>query len=156
MEQAKKIGFDSGVETEHHIGKVRDYIYEVVQHLNTRSLTHDQSKLKPPEKEILDEWTPKLRGITYGSDQYRDMMKQMKPMIEHHHQNNPHHPEFYEGGIHDMDLIDIVEMLCDWKAATLRHDDGDIRQSVAINMERHGIDKQLADIFYNTINRLGW
>jgi hypothetical protein len=50
-----------------------------------------------------------------------------------------------------MDIVDLVEMLCDWKAATMRHDGGDIERSIAINAERFGISDQLAGIIKNSV-----
>jgi hypothetical protein len=47
-------------------------------------------------------------------------------------------------------------MLFDWKAATERHADGDIRKSIEINKERFKISEQLCDIFRNTVNRMNW
>ena len=48
-----------------------------------------------------------------------------------------------------MNLIDIVEMICDWKAATLRHNDGNLLKSVEINAKRFGMDDQLKQIFFS-------
>jgi hypothetical protein len=50
-----------------------------------------------------------------------------------------------------MDLIDLVEMFCDWKAATLRHKDGDINKSIEINSQRFKMSDQLKKIFINTL-----
>jgi hypothetical protein len=33
-----------------------------------------------------------------------------------HHKNNPHHPEHWSGGIHEMPKIYLAEMVCDCKA----------------------------------------
>lgn len=55
-----------------------------------------------------------------------------------------------------MDLLDIVEMLCDWKAATERHNDGDIMKSLEINKNRFNIDDQLFAILENTVKRMEW
>ncbi len=51
-----------------------------------------------------------------------------------------------------MTLMDLVEMFCDWWAATKRHDDGCIRRSIQINRKRFNIDEQLVKIFENTVN----
>jgi len=56
-----------------------------------------------------------------------------------------------EKGILGMSLLDLVEMLCDWKAATLRHNDGDIRKSIEINQKRFGYSDELKAIFLNTL-----
>ena len=42
-------------------------------------------------------------------------------------------------GVNDMTLVDLVEMLADWKAATERHDDGDLAKSLEIQRERFGL-----------------
>jgi hypothetical protein len=50
-----------------------------------------------------------------------------------------------------MTLVDVVEMLCDWAAATQRHDDdGDIFDSIEKNAERFDLSEQLAQILRNT------
>ena len=76
----------------------------------------------------------------------------MKPALDHHYANNRHHPEHFENGISDMNLIDLIEMICDWKSATARHSDGDIKRSIIINTNRFKLSDQLAKILSNTAN----
>ncbi len=133
-----------------HIETVRNYLSCVIFELLQRSSGHDQSKLQTPEVEIFEEYTPKLRGVTYGSDEYKAMMKEMKVAIDHHNSVNRHHPEHFENGVNGMNLIDLLEMMCDWKAASLRHSDGDIIKSIKINKDRFGISDQLETILINT------
>lgn len=142
--------YDSKFETREHIYNVRELINWFCAELGFRGILHDRSKLEDPEKPIFDEWTPKLSGVTYGSDEYHDMLKQMKPAIYHHQKNNRHHPEYFKNSIEDMNLIDLVEMFLDWKAATLRHKDGDLFKSIDINKKRFKINDQLCQIFKNT------
>lgn len=59
-------------------------------------------------------------------------------------------------GMAGMSLLDLVEMLADWKAATERHDTGDIDRSIDINSERFGYDEMLRSIFHNTVREMGW
>lgn len=148
--------YDSKGDTLEHIGKVRSFMSHIVRCLLHAADKHDDSKLRIPEKEHFDRMTPKLSGVTFGSDEYRAMLKELGPAIEHHNKMNPHHPEYYVNGINGMNLVDIIEMLCDWKAATLRHADGDIQRSLKVNAKRFGMDKQLVDILSNTIRRMGW
>lgn len=83
--------------------------------------------------------------------------KDLKPAIDHHMANNDHHSEFHgEDGINGMNLISLIEMLCDWKAAIERGKNGDILKSLNINAERKGISKQLKRILLNTIQYLNW
>jgi hypothetical protein len=55
-----------------------------------------------------------------------------------------------------MSLLDIVEMFCDWKAASERTKQGSIMQSLGVNQKRFGIDAQLLAIFENTVKELNW
>jgi hypothetical protein len=84
------------------------------------------------------------------------MLSDLKPTLDHHYANNSHHPEHFEKGINDMDLFDIVEMLADWKAATERHDNGDIHKSLEINKDRFHLSEQTYNILKNTIKNLNW
>jgi hypothetical protein len=55
-----------------------------------------------------------------------------------------------------MKLFDVLEMLMDWKAASERHADGDIRRSLVINTDRFKLSPQLVSILANTIRERGW
>lgn len=145
------MSYDSKEDTEKHIETVRYFIDLIISELSHRKTKHDQSKLSVHEKPIFDNYTPKLKNSTYGSDEYKEFLKEMKVALDHHYKSNRHHPEHFENGIKDMNLIDIIEMFCDWKAATLRHDDGDIKKSVVINKERFGYTEELERLFNNTI-----
>lgn len=137
-----------------HIETVRNFIDAVISEFIHRAQQHDQSKLEPPESEIFEEYTPKLRSVAYNSDEYHATMKKMKVAIDHHVAVNKHHPEHFKDGINDMTLIDLIEMLCDWKASSLRQNDGNLNKSVEINAKRFGIETQLARILYNTVKWL--
>lgn len=138
------------IETKKHIEQVCVLIDRMTLALKNRALRHDQSKLNPPELEIFQIYTEKLKDTTYGSDEYRQYLKEMKPALDHHYQFNRHHPEHFKNGISGMNLIDLVEMFCDWLAATKRHTDGDIFKSIKTNKERFGYNELLESILINT------
>ena len=138
------------VETQKHIELVRKFIRIFTDRLTTRGVDHDKLKLKSPEVEIFTEFTPKLADSTYGSDEYNEFLTQMKPALEHHYANYRHHPEHFVDGVNDMNLIDLVEMICDWKASTLRHNDGNLLKSIEINAKRFNMSEQLTQILLNT------
>jgi hypothetical protein len=163
------MGYDSRIDTYKHIATVRAFLHRVVTNLLVRGEGHDLSKLESPEKEIFDEFTPKLAASTYGSDEYTSYLVAMKPALDHHYKANSHHPEFYARefgeihpqlvangeGIRGMSLLDLIEMLCDWKAATLRHNDGDILRSIEINQKRFGYSDEMK-ILLNSVRELGF
>lgn len=138
------------VETQKHIENVRKFIKIVTDKLTQRGIDHDRLKCESPELELFTEFTPKLAKSTYGSDEYNSFLKELSPALQHHYANYRHHPEHFDKGINDMNLIDMVEMICDWKAATLRHNDGNLLKSVEINAKRFSMDDQLKQIFINT------
>ncbi len=115
-----------------HIENVRKFIRFVTDKLTTRGVEHDRLKLEPPEVDIFTEYTPRLAESTYGSEEYNSFLKEMDVALQHHYANYRHHPEHFERGINDMNLVDIVEMLCDWKAASMRHNDGNLLGCVHI------------------------
>lgn len=129
----------------------RYLIHLCIADLASRGLVHDQSKLRSPEVEIFTEFTPKLESSTYGSPEYEQYREDMGPALDHHYKMNRHHPEHFNAGIGEMNLLDIIEMLCDWKAATLRHADGDIRTSIQTNQERFEIADSLSGTLFHTL-----
>jgi len=146
--------YDSAKETLYHIQRVSRLIHNVCKDLLDRADKHDESKLQYPEKAVFDKFTSRLSKVTYGGDEYNsDTAGDMKPALKDHYAANSHHPEHYENGIGGMDLLGLIEMLCDWKAASERHPDGDIRKSIKINKERFGMSDQLVSIFKNTSKR---
>ena len=148
--------YDSRNDTLVHIKRVSQLLTEAASELIKRANIHDDSKLESPEKEIFDEMTPKLKHSTYGSDEYKDFLKKMKPALDHHYANNSHHPEHHKNGVNGMDLLDLIEMFFDWKAATERHDSGDLFKSIEINKKRFELSDQVVDIFKNTAKNLGY
>lgn len=157
--------YDSTKDTKEHKKKVHKYLKWCSKNLLYRGLVHDDSKLESPEKEIFDEYTPKLKNSTYGSEEYKTFLREMEKALKHHYENNDHHPEYFSmrykqrdgkgtptyKGLSGMNLLQITEMLCDWYAATQRHENGDIYKSIEYNQERFGYSDEIKSIFYNTI-----
>lgn len=112
--------------------------------------------MEDPELEIFDEYTPKLKNSTYGSEEYMGFLTEMTVALDHHYSNNRHHPEYFENGVDGMTLIDLVEMLADWKAATERHADGDLNKSFEFQQKRFNLSDQLVSILRNTAKEAGW
>lgn len=144
--------YDSRHDTWTHIHEVQRGLNVVIKDLLTRAHVHDQSKLVWPELEAFNVSTPKLAGLKFGSPEYQQSLDDMRPALEHHYSVNSHHPQHYENGIRDMSLMDLIEMLVDWKAACKRHDDGgNIRDSIEFNAKRFGFGDELKGILLNTV-----
>lgn len=58
-------------------------------------------------------------------------------------------------GINGMTLIDLVEMVCDWKAAS-EEKEGSFINSIRYNEQRFGMSQQLTDVIINTAEAMEW
>lgn len=152
------MNYDSTADTKEHIDKVQERLAMVSMNLRDRAHAHDASKLEEPEKSAYDRLMEfkSSHEMIYGSPDYAEGLKILGPALDHHYAANSHHPQHYENGIGGMSLLDLIEMLCDWKAAGERYKDGNITQSLAHNRERFGISDQLFAILENTVKELGW
>lgn len=148
--------YDSTEDTLTHIEEVRFRLAEIGAKLKRRGRIHDVTKLESPEKEIFDAMTPRLKTLTYGSDEYKASLAEMGLALDHHYRMWRHHPQHFEDGVNGMNLLDVIEMIADWKAASERHADGDILKSLEINRERFKISDQLYSILVNTVLEMGW
>ena len=144
----------NNLKTLHHIQEVRKNIYQMIIELDSRGKNHDHTKLESPEQEIFAENADELGKTIYGTPEYEALLEKVKPAIVHHYSKNRHHPEHWKNGIEDMTLIDLVEVLCDWKASTAKNKDGNIRKSIEINAKRFNINPQLVKILENTVREM--
>lgn len=149
-------GYDSTADTLRHAARVAELLAPLAAELVARGIAHDRSKTRDPELSTFDRVTPQLRELTYGTDEYKTALADMGPALAHHYGANRHHPEHFTHGVDGMTLVDLLEMLADWRAATERHADGDLLKSLEIQRERFGIGDQLAGILANTAAFNGW
>jgi hypothetical protein len=148
--------YDSTDDTRDHIGKVQRNMAAIRDLLLQRAAAHDLSKLQEPEKSAFDRMGQKASETVYGSDEYKAAIAELGPALAHHYKVNTHHPEHYQNGVAGMSLLDVLEMLCDWAAASERYKNGSVAQSLTVNKERFGISDQLFTILQNTVKELGW
>lgn len=149
-----RMTYDSTEDTLRHIQRVQDLLNAFATALIRRGEMHDQSKLGPVEKPARDNYPPDFEH-RYGTP--RDCPVALRSAFERHHATNSHHPEFYgEAGVSGMDLLDLVEMFFDWKAAGEPYRYDTFSASLEINRNRFALDPQLVAIFKNTAERLGW
>lgn len=148
--------YDSTADTLRHSRRVGELVHQVVKDLLDRAVTHDLSKTEPPELAFYDEFGPKIAASAYGSDEYYAHVEAMRPGLIHHYAANRHHVDHFTDGIAGMTLVDLVEMLADWRAATERNKSTDFAAGLAINRKRYGIDDQLWSVLWNTAEAMGW
>jgi hypothetical protein len=136
-----------------HKRRVGLYLQKVANALFQRAVVHDNSKFSPEEYEPYEEAFPELQKYAYGTEEFKAALRKIKPAINHHYENNSHHPEYFEAGISQMNLLDVVEMVCDWIAASERSQT-DLLKGLEMNKERFKINDQLHCIIKNTVIEL--
>lgn len=143
-----------------------DYLHELVSHkklvghylnqalykLIRRAIEHDMSKFGPEEFWPYAYQLPRFREVEYGTPDYQECIKAIRPAIDHHFQQNRHHPEHFPEGIGGMNLLDVLEMVCDWMAASQRGGGGPLR--LDLQQKRFGIDDQLQGLIERTVIEL--
>lgn len=139
--------------THQHINDVRDKLNIFVRLLLQRGDRHDESKLEEPELSGFAEVNDELPKLVYNSEEYKENLAKLEDTLRAHYGANRHHPQHWENGVNDMDLIDILEMLADWLSSTKRNKGGNLNFSLKDNAERFGIGDQLLAIMTNTIER---
>lgn len=156
------MAYDSRPETQEHIHRVQEFLQRARTNLQNRAAIHDASKLVEPELSAFDIATPKLAELEYGSEEYKQSLKDLGPALDHHFENNDHHPEHYSNGITGMSLMALIEMLCDWRAASERVKQrtdnpkkvASFETGLAYNQQRFGYSDELAQILLNTAREL--
>ena len=129
---------------------VATHLQQAATSLFHRAAVHDNSKFEPEEYDLYEEVFPELQKHAFGSEQMKLAYVRLGPALQHHLHVNRHHPEYHERGINGMNLLDVLEMVCDWMAASRRSQTG-IAKGLEINKERYGIDGQLFAIIKNTV-----
>ena len=143
--------------TRKHMQRVSELLGEFAILLIQRAAVHDLSKLTPMEICPLSDMQRLIDAegqAPYGSDEYKRRTALLGPMLENHYADNSHHPEHYGNGVNGMDLLDLVEMFLDWKAASERGEESAMNLSHSV--VRFKIEPQLGDIFVNTAKTLGF
>lgn len=81
---------------------------------------HDESKYTDIEFEpyrVRFYPTTEEKELLKNPDYFNQQQENFLTAWEHHYKNNPHHPKYWvkeDGTIIDMELVYIIEMICDW------------------------------------------
>ena len=140
-----------------HVSEVKENLEDVCNAIKKRGIAHDRTKFQELEFDAFVSTRDKFKKATYGSKEYQECIDMIKPAIEHHYKNNNHHIKYYKNGINDMSLIDILELLADWKAASRRGQNAKtFKDSINFSLEKHNIQFPLKEIILNTAKSLNW
>lgn len=142
--------YDSTVDARLHIEIIHRVMEKIISELSYREMHHDDSKFVEPELSTYNKYIPLLKETPFGSKEYVEVRDKMyNDGLKHHFENNRHHPEHFENGIKDMTLVDVVEMFCDWYAASQRSDTG-FEDGLKFNKDKFKMSDELYRVFKNT------
>jgi len=142
------------LDTLQHKRAVARFLRYIISDLYDRAITHDDTKFSDEEYDLYAQVVPRLKEVPFGSDEYKAIVRELDPGIEHHVKSSRHHVQYHKRGIEGMHLVDLLEMVVDWKAASMRPPANDVKESLPWNFGRFKIEPQLAAVIRNTIDFL--
>ncbi len=133
-----------------HRRAVQRWMQQFAITLLRRAENHDNSKLKSPEFELWEQMDSEPK-YAYGTKEYFEKMDRYRPLFELHWKNNRHHPEHFERSYDDIDLIDILEMICDWLSYKDNLTYTQASELVSMQCERYNFSEELRELILNTL-----
>ena len=126
-----------------HTRSVRQSIAKVVSELICRSTIHDDKKLEEVDRRI--DRRRAINHLPYGSSERKEADEPYRDLNKKHYCQYRHHPEHFKNGIDDMNLVDVIEMVCDWAAY------GNLDKNLPVNQDKYCVSQQLMKLIKNTI-----
>lgn len=150
-------------DTRKHQQWVAEQMIICAKRLLDRAVVHDASKFSDVERKayVGPVWELNTRDVPYGSEEYKRLTAQMGEGWDHHKAHNTHHPEynkvncpeFASDPFSGMDLFELMEMLCDWIAASKRRGNSPWLPIKRFS-EEMGLSHQLQCVLQNTLGSL--
>lgn len=148
--------FEVLTDTISHISEVAENLIRMAEDLKARGVAHDRSKFEAIEFDAFVQTRPKFKVANYGTPEYQECVDIIKPSIDHHYKVNRHHTGFFSDGFQSMNLLDILEMLADWRAASRRSPDLTFKDSLPRAYAKYGIPENMQRHIEETLKFLGW
>jgi len=137
-----------------HISEVKENLASIKNDLEKRGVAHDRSKLEAIEFDAFVKTRPKFKTVNFGTKEYQKCTDEIKPAIDHHYAVNRHHTAYHFNGFDDMNLLDILEMLADWKAASRRNTGLSFADSLPKAYEKYSIPENMQRHIESTLTYL--
>lgn len=106
-----------------------DDLYNAIEELEKgRIYDHDMSKYSDEEFEPYRAkyYATEKESSGLTDEEKTELDRKADLAWKHHYENNPHHPKYWldkeTNKPTDMDLISIIEMICDWEAMSMKFD----------------------------------
>ena len=125
-----------------HRETVAEHLHNLADYFRHRAREHDRSKLRLDEFAGFSRINRIAREHPYGTQEYEESMDTEKGpdgCITLHFSRNAHHPE-YHGHEREMGLLDLMEMVADWKGAADTYGTNTLRDAMPVNRKRFDFD----------------
>jgi hypothetical protein len=142
-------------DTRKHQKLVADVMVKSAKEILDRAMLHDRSKFEDAvERKSYVEpvYALNTEKVPYGSERYKELTDAMGEGWLHHKANNDHHPEHWatDHPFEKMNVFQILEMCCDWIAASKRRGNNPILPLARMRKD-FGMTEQLSEVIANTI-----
>lgn len=138
-----------------HRLEIKETVNAICEELYARAENHDLSKFTKEESNLFSAYFKKFKKTQVGSKEYFGFLEYLKPSIKIHYKRNRHHPQYFKRGMLDMNLIDLIEMLVDWKSIA-KQGNNNILDLINLNQERFGYNDEIKELFLTTVRYFGW
>lgn len=139
-----------------HKNYVQSYMFATMQLINTRVVNHDMDKINNDEIfDVYDEHFETLKSIPFGTDEYRNYeLEHFKTAHKLHNQQRHHfYTEEHEQDT-QVNMIDIIEVICDIMASSKQYTNGDVdlENIASVIYNKPTIKDYVSyDLIYNTV-----
>jgi len=139
-----------------HRAHVAARLGQIIARLRERAELHDLTKIQPEEFDVFVETHEEFAKARFGTPEYAAVEEKGRKAVQHHYKHNPHHVKHHENGWEDMNLIDLLEMLADWKAASRRNPGKWWGERFSKALDRGHFPEPVRKLLRNTVLDLGW
>ena len=149
---------DHGKRLSIHKTAVEISMNKLAKRIRIRGSRHDNSAMSGLEHAIGSMYSKHKLPTHWISDPTTlgNYPKDIQSAIKSHYENNDHHPEHFENGMYDMNIIQLTEMICD-VFETLRENgvsQSDVHHHIEHMCNNYNIAEPLSSIIKNTIVQL--
>lgn len=132
---------------------VHDKLNVIGRELFARARNHDNSAMGSPEVEVYRRYFDNYMEFRPGDPRREEVIANMAPAIGHHFLANDHHPEHFDKGLDDMDLIQITHFLADMMSCS-EQEQVDIYELLEMARNRYSMSDQMYHILCNSVKKI--
>lgn len=139
------------LETKKHIEQVQQCLKDICSKLQLRSYDHDMSRYRRPGSLKFREVYSELKETEGNDEIHLSILEKLRILREKYFKTCRYCPESHDNNVSEMNLVDLLELLSDWKA-----DSSDLKKTIIENQKKYKYTDELMNVLLNTAKYLGW